>query len=261
MEYIIIISLLIFLILLIFIKQIVYAKKIYTLINQKSDIKCYIEDRYIIFDYNPLNLWLIQNLYKSLKSLKKYDLKSYISFSRLDINPRDKFCLDWYTLISGTINLYYDSLLHISKRYKRKYFSILKSINTIYLFLFIKNIIYRNNINIKINKINSNVNTTIKKNINKNISKLKIVYDIVYLKEILNIINKKSPFVKLKNYYITNKKNKDKIPNKILYDAGKFIINKKSNNYNSIINNRINVIYTTTDKSILEEFYSNLIKL
>lgn len=257
MEYIIIIALFIFLILLIFIKQIIYFRDIYKKINKESLIKVEISDN-IIFNYNPINLWLIQSMYKELKVIKKYDLKSYITFTKLDINPRDKFMFDWYSLIQGITDLFYDSIIHISKKYKKSYYDKLNSINNLYLSIFIKILINNNTINKS--KLKSNVDKHIKKYINKNISKLKIVHNIIYLKELLIILKQTSPFTKLKQYYL-NHKNNYKLINEALYNAGKIILKSKSNNYNSLINNRIKKIYITNDSSSLEIFYESLIKL
>lgn len=252
MEYIIIIALFIFLILLIFIKQIIYSRGIYQAINKNSLIKSELSDS-ILMNYNPLNLWVIQSLYKEFKQINKYDLKSYITFSKLDINPRDRFLLDWYTIIYGISDLFYDSILHISKRYKVSYYNKLQSLNNIYIKLFIK--ILENNHKINKSKLKLNINKHIKKYINKYISKLESVYNIIYLRELLFLIKDETPFFKLKQYYLKHKHNKNSIRNEAIYNAGKIIINIKSKNYNSIINNRIKNIYLTIEKSALEPFY------
>lgn len=252
MEYIIIIALFIFLILLIFIKQIIYSRGIYQSINKNSLIKSELSDL-ILLNYNPLNLWLIQSLYKEFKQINKYNLKSYITFTKLDVNPRDRFLLDWHMIIYGMSDLFYDSLLHISKRYKSSYYNKLQSLNNIYIKLFIK--ILENNHKINKSKLNLNINKHIKKYINKNISKLETVYNIVYLRELLSSIKKDTPFFKLKQYYLKYKHDKNSTRNEALYNAGKIIINIKSKNYNSIINNRIKYIYITNEKSALEPFY------
>ena len=87
------------------------------------------------------------------------------------------------------------------------------------------------------------------------------MYNIIYLKELSLILKNTSPFTKLKQYYMKYKNNKNKSINEALYNAGKIISKSKSNNYNSLINNRIKKIYITNDSSSLDVFYESIIKL
>lgn len=241
MEYIIIFILFIFLIIVILIKPINTIKKFNNKINNLKEINTLnFYNKYMYYHYNPILLYLYENLYESLKKINKYDSKSYIIFNKLNISTNDKLILDWISYTGGVIRMSIDSIIKIIKKNDKLNDEFVNNIAKLKLFyqLFYKNI------------NESVINKNIKKYIhNKKLYNNKVLFNLFYINEILKIQST--------NYFNSlDKSDISKNIKNVIKDAN------QTNNYylyNSFLNNRIKKIYIC-DK--ISEFsnYFNIIK-
>lgn len=243
MEYIIIFFLLIFLLILIFNKQIKHIKKFNKSNNLKNISNQSIFKKYILYQHNPILLYLYENLYKSLKKINKYDYKSYIIFTNIKTNTNDQLILDWISYTSGLIKMSIDNIIKILKKKEIINDEFINNLAKLKLFY---NIFYRN---IDENTLHKKTTNIIKNNksINKKIKNNKIIYNLFYINEILNNISL--------DYF--NNLNKLKLSNEIK----NIIKNNKNENYyllNSILNNRLDKKYLSSKSSLFSEYFISL---
>lgn len=243
MEYIIIFILIIIIIIIILLKQINSIKKFKKCNNKlKSIVVLKKFDKYILFPNNPIILYLYEKLYRFLKTINKYDYKSYIIFTKIKTSTDNQIFFDWISYTSGTIRMSIDSVIKILK--KKEY------LNNDFINIIAKIKLYYTIFNIKVNidKVNKNI---IKNVHNKLLQTNTVIFNLFYIYEILN------------NMTINFFSNLDK--SKMSINIKKIIKentdNYKNNNiylYNSYLNNRLNKNYLQNNTGCFEEYFNQI---
>ena len=240
MEYIIILILIIFLIIIILLKQINTIKNFKKCTNKyKSIVVLKKFNKYMLFPYNPIILYLYENLYNTLKPINKYDYKSYIVFTKIKLSTDNQILFDWISYTSGVIRMSIDSVIKLLKKKENLNHEFINNIAKIKLYYTLINI------KVNMNKVNKNI---IKNVHNKLLQSNKIIFNLFYINEILN------------NIYITFFENLDK--SKLSTHIKKIIKENNNNNniylYNSYLNNRLNNKYLQNDIGCFNDYFIKL---